>query len=497
MKRLVSGLDKFVIGVGDATINTCDFLGGVTLGMLHVPERIVNNDNVRKTVGGSLIVTSYLAVASVSYNHHINNPVQQDKVSQNKAVVVNSTNDRPVVKSVGFVELKPSIETAQPSSDLKYLLNTDGKMRKALTEVQLIKLKQLVDYQGRTPFKQAILSMSPTAQQKFFNLIVEYNRLTGELVVIKSAYRSKAVQTSLKKMYKDRAADTCSSPHAIGAMDIDRFGETSRQVNNMKKLGLLNKYGLWVPPFVGEAWHVEDPESVYFRFWKKKDPQRKIYSDVVCRGLDGYQHEKWRKDTQLFSVIDTYNRISSMADKQLAERNITGEKAKTLKEYLLTAVRSESLYGKRMVSPTGALGWWQFTSKTADQYKLKYPMQLDESMRATIDLVLDNEIELIRYGIEPTINNLYKSHMIGAYGLSLVKKVEAGGVLSKQEAETMLKVIYHQFGKSNRTIVSEGDRFIPKVEIKYIAADYNKYFDEKIEVFKNDNRYLELLSSVT
>lgn len=404
--------------------------------------------------------------------------------------------NKPVVKSTEFIELKTNIETVQPSSELKYLLNTDGKMRKTLTEVQLIKLKQLVDYQGQTPFKQAILSMSPSAQQKFFNLIVEYNRSTGELVVIKSAYRNKAVQSSLKKMYKSRAAGTCSSPHAIGAMDIDRSGETSRQVAKMKKLGLLNKFGLWVPPFVGEAWHIEDPYAVYFRFWKKNDPQRKIYLENVCRGLDGYQHEKWRKDSQLFSVIDTFNRISTMADKQLADRNITGEKAKLLKEYLLTAVRSESLYGKRMISPTGALGWWQFTSKTAAQYKLKYPMQLDESMRATIDLVLDNEIELIKYGIEPNVNNLYKAHMIGAYGLSLVKKVENGGVLTTQEADTMLKVIYDQFGKSNRSIVLVNNQYIPKVEIKYIAADYNTYFDEKIKVFKNDNKYLELVSAV-
>lgn len=500
MKRLLNKLDTFVIKVGDVTINTCDFLGGVTLELLKTPEHVVNNPSVRKTVGSSLIMTSYLTTVNfVSYQYNTNEhqPNGQLKAFHIPAptTLTEDKVDKPPTESE---VIKPNliVETVQPSTDLKYLLNSDSKMPKPLTEIQLVKLKQLVDYQGQTPFKQAILSMSPYAQHKFFNLIVEYNRITGELVIVKSAYRNKEVQASLKAMYKERAAGSCSSPHAIGAMDIDRTGEISRQVTKMKKLGLLNKFGLWVPPYVGEAWHIEDPEAVYFRFFKKKDPQRKIYSDNVCKGLDGYQHEKWRKDTKLFSVVDTFNRISLMAEQQLAARNITGEKAKLLKEYLLTSVRSESLYGKKMVSPTGALGWWQFTSKTAEQYKLKYPMQLDESMRATIDLVLDNEIELERYGIEPNIGNLYKSHMIGAYGLSLVKKVESGGVLSKQDSEVMLKVIYNQFGEKNQSIVKVNGQFTPKVELRYIAMDYNKYFDEKIKVFQNDNKYLEALSVV-
>lgn len=497
MKKVIHALDTFVLSVGDATINTCDFVGGVTIETLNLPKRLAHKGNVKKAIGGTIVCTSVLSAVGFSLykpddTPHHSQPGFHQPVDH-KPLLVDRQTDLKQDKS--DVAESTEVETSTPSPDLKYLLNSDFVNFKPLSEVQLIQLKKVTDYQGRTPFKQAILSMSPTAQLKFYKLITEYNRITGEKVVIKSAYRSKQVQQSLKAQYKDRAADECSSPHAIGAMDIDRVGEVSRQVSAMRKLGLLNKFGLWVPPYVGEAWHIEDPEAVYFRFWKKKDPQRKIYSTNVCNGLDGVQHEKWRKKNRLFSVVDTHTRISTIADQQLASRNITGEKAALIKRYLLMAVMSESKYGRRMVSPTGALGWWQFTSKTAKQYNLKYPMQLDESMRATIDLVLDNEIDLIKRGITPTIDNLYKAHMIGAYGLSLVNKAEAGQPLSSEEVDTLLKVVYHQIGKSNRTIEMVNDKFIPRVEIKYIAANYNSYFNKKIKVFLNDNKYLDTLAS--
>jgi hypothetical protein len=343
------------------------------------------------------------------------------------------------------------------------------------------------------------MNLAPLSQWKFYNLIADYHKATGELVNVKSAWRSRHKQRSLRRsMPSGMVASECGSAHAIGALDIDRNGRVSKQVAKMTKLGLLKKHRLWVPPEVRESWHVEDPDSVYFRYWNKDNPERDIYRDNVCDDLTGFEHEAKRFNDGVFTIADSYRRVSEMADYWIGVKGITGQDAVFMKDYLLFSVRAESMYGRWMLSHTAAKGWWMFTDSTAKQYNLKYPMQLRESARATIELAQDNIRSLKKYGIEVTVENVYLAHMVGAMGESLVIKVVSGKILSESEELTFDKVIASNMTKENfkkfytRDASGKATRN-PGVSVGVVASLFVDFFDVRFKEYHADNRYVKIL----
>ena len=385
------------------------------------------------------------------------------------------------------------------SNSLQKELEREIKSSIGIGQKELDHLRKIVNYEGSTPMREAFMNLAPQSQWKFYNLIADYHKTTGELVNVKSAWRSRQKQRSLRaSMPSGMAASECGSAHAMGALDIDRSGRISKQVAKMTKLGLLKKHRLWVPPEVREAWHVEDPDSVYFRYWNKENPERSIYRASVCEDLTGPQHEAKRFKDGVFTIADSYRRVSEMADYWIDAKGITGQDAVFMKNYLLFSVRAESMYGRWMLSHTAAKGWWMFTDATAKQYNLKYPMQLRESARATIELAQDNIRSLRKHGIEVTVENVYLAHMVGSMGESLVLKVSSGEPLSVDEEITFDKVVSSNMTKENfkkfYTRDSSGKAIRNSgVSVDVVASLFVDFFNVRFQEYHADNHYAKTL----
>ena len=140
---------------------------------------------------------------------------------------------------------------------------------------------------------------------------------------------------------------------------------------------------------------------------------------------------------------------------------------------LATAMlRYESSTGDLMISKTGCLGWFQFCKKTAKAYGLKDPMDLEESTHATARLMKDNERVLAKGGVYSNPMNLYLAHMIGASGTKYLYKALDGRKLSRNQHNTLLKVIKPNWyskhmGKFKGTDRDLADRFIKHVEVMF------------------------------
>lgn len=498
--------DKGLQAVGDFAINASESIGEAAFVMIDIPKGI-NPKTLKVTVGATVILSSlssciidansqeFLNSIEVSANENKfeNDPTLFTPSDSLPAGTGTSFQDSPIITNNSVLNIPSTF--GSPSSFLINSLLNESVPTPGLGEEEFSQLSKIVNYEGSTPFREAIQNINSSSQWKFYKLFVEYNKVTGEKINLKSAWRSPTKQRELLRLYGNvKAAGVCGSPHAVAAIDVDRSGDISVQVDKMKKLGLLNKYGLWVPPEVGEAWHIEDPDAVWFRYLKRKDPERKSYGEYVCSGLNGTQHTQARIADNLFSIKNSFVRISKTADKVLADKEISGINAVLLKQYLLFSVRSESFYGKTMISKTGAKGWWQFTGPVAKQYNLKYVMQLEESARATVELALDNAKSLNEYGIDPTVENIYFSHVIGARGLSLVKKTMKGNVLSEKDSETVLKIVAAQLPKEKYDTFFTGKLSEAKLKegfsIKDVVVSFDDFFNKRFTEYHADNSYL-------
>ena len=478
-KRALQMGDMFLQSIGNIGIASSELVGGIVL----APTELKLN-HIKHVAGGGIIVAASVIMPSSNIDH-----VKTTSVKQAESVLGIAIAERPPIR-LGI------------SDALMHELKREKVGSKGIGQKELDHLQKIVNYEGSTPFRDAFKNMAPLSQWKFYNLIADYHRATGELVNVKSAWRSKYKQQALRdSMPKNMAADACGSAHAMAAMDIDRKGNTSRQVDLMAKLGLLNKHRLWVPPEVGEPWHIEDPDAVYFRYWSKDDQARGIYRNNVCANLTGVQHEAKRLKDGVFTVKDSVKQLLEIADYWLNVKGIKGQESRFLKDYLMLSVRSESLYGRMMLSRTGARGWWMFTGKTAKQYQLKYPMQLMESVRATIELAQDNMRQLKKMGIPQTHENVYLAHMVGARGLSIVLRANGGAQLSTADAKVFDAVVSRNMSSENfeRYYERDGNGEIsrkPVVSTSVVSAEFFRFFGERFRVYTADNDYvLSLLNS--
>ena len=531
-KNAVHAGDVGLQALGSVGIVSSEMVGTVIL----APTEIKSSD-VKVAVGGGILLSSWafgmnlllekdatplmvdLSIESqeifstgITLDYSILEQVNTDKVFENDDVpevvpdyapsfgdITTSQEDGSVtIVSLPTVQDNVSFEP-RASNSLQKELEREIKGSTGIGQKEMDHLRKIVNYEGSTPILEAFMNLAPQSQWKFYNLIADYHKATGELVNVKSAWRSRQKQRSLRaSMPSGMAASECGSAHAMGALDIDRNGRVSKQVAKMAKLGLLKKHRLWVPPEVREAWHVEDPDSVYFRYWNKDNPERNIYRASVCEDLTGPQHEAKRFKDGVFTIADSYRRVSEMADYWINAKGITGQDAVFMKDYLLFSVRAESMYGRWMLSHTAAKGWWMFTDATAKQYNLKYPMQLKESARATIELAQDNIRSLKKYGIEVTVENVYLAHMVGAMGESLVLKVVSGKPLSVDEEATFDKVVASNMTKENfqkfYTRDSSGKAIRNSgVSVGVVASLFVDFFNVRFQEYHADNHYVKTL----
>ena len=523
--------------VGLQALGSVSIAGSEMVGALVLAPTEIKSGDVKVAVGSSILIGSWMLginsflkndatplmvnlsiesqevfSAKTTPDYSTLEQINTDKVFENDDVPevvpdytpsfgdITTSQEDGSVTVVSFPTVQDDVSfEPRASNSLQKELEREIKGSIGIGQKEMDHLRKIINYEGSTPMREAFMNLAPQSQWKFYNLIADYYKATSELVNVKSAWRSRHKQRSLRaSMPSGMAASECGSAHAMGALDIDRNGRVSKQVAKMAKLGLLKKHRLWVPPEVGEAWHVEDPDSIYFRYWNKESPERDIYRTNVCQDLTGPQHEAKRFKDGVFTIADSYRRVSEMADYWINAKGITGQDAVFIKDYLLFSVRAESMYGRWMLSHTAAKGWWMFTDATAKQYNLKYPMQLRESARATIELAQDNIRSLKKYGIEVTVENLYLAHMVGAMGESLVLKVASGKPLSINEEITFDKVVSSNMTKENfkkfytrdpsgKAIRNSG------VSVDVVASLFVDFFNVRFQEYHADNYYIKTL----
>jgi hypothetical protein len=522
--KFIKAADNSLQAIGTAGIWLSEKTGGVIL----FPASVRKKD-IKRAIGGATIIGA-ITVAGSSIPSGVSVATSVDKVSNVVPLKLKSLekyegnisqhpsgeDGQSFTENLFFPLSVPDVFVLAPKDDPKIQIQNEVKVEisdtlkaelkmeagnfiKGIGEKELNHLAKIIKYEGSTSYRAAFKNLAPPSQWKFYNLIVDYHKRTGKITNVKSAWRPIGKQKALfRSMPKGMAASPCGSAHSLAALDIDRKGNTSKQVREMKKLGLLNKHGLWVPPEVREEWHVEDPAAIYFRFEKRGTPVRASYSSYVCAGKTGVAHHQERIKDGIYDIEDTFVRINKTIDAILDKKGITGKEVrKRIKDYMLLSVRSESFYGRHMVSRTGALGWWQFVDKTAKAYKLKYPMQLRESTRATIELAMDNIASLEKKGVEATVENIYFSHMIGFTGSNITRKAARGETLSKKEEEIFLKVVRPQLPKIVYNSLFIGNKVKPGISNKDIANAYFEFFEKRFESYRADNSYLQKLTGLS
>jgi len=171
---------------------------------------------------------------------------------------------------------------------------------------------------------KSIKTLNPEMRTRLQSLAFDYYQATGQKLKINSAFRTKAEQAALRKKYGSGAA--LYSIHQAGlAVDIP-----SRQVNKLKQLGLLSKYGLntYVYDTKGkEPWHVEANMSAETRSRIKnalKSGQQAVkasdfmLNDPVIGGGDIAKQSAARNTIQTKTMIKENQRAQAYAANQMA-----------------------------------------------------------------------------------------------------------------------------------------------------------------------------------
>ncbi len=384
-----------------------------------------------------------------------------------------------------------------PSNFLTTEIVNEKRGSDPLNSDELRHLSQLVNYTGQTPWFDAIYGMTPGMQRKLYALAIDFNKLTGERINLKSAYRAKNLQASLfRSMPSGMAAGECGSPHSIGAVDIDREGKSSRQVSIMVKKGLLNKHGLWIPPEVREAWHVEDPYSVYFRFQKKGSKLRKIYSKNVCKNIIGIDHHDMRINTGLFTMDSTYWYVKKAVIAHPSVRKLSASDRLLIVDYVMFALRAESVYGRHLVSKTGAFGLFQFTQATGKQYGITHFMDYDQQIDAMVRFTLDNLRSLRKAKYVANIESLYLTHMLGFSGYIYSHKAYNGENLGKNtklfdriSAVNLSKEIFEKYFDGH--VSDNSFRRKQGISQQEVAQKLFVFFKMRANEYLSDNAFVE------
>ena len=150
-----------------------------------------------------------------------------------------------------------------------------------------------------------IYNLDPNVLELFSGMAKEYNTLTGKVINVNEAFRSKEDQAAIFSKYgPGRAARPGTSLHEHGlAIDIN-----SATADELDKLGLMRKYG-FTRPIGGEKWHIE-PAGVALNPTLARDNAASRVGAVMTspgRGGGGYATEasatKYRRNVALQKAI--------------------------------------------------------------------------------------------------------------------------------------------------------------------------------------------------
>lgn len=128
-------------------------------------------------------------------------------------------------------------------------------------------------------------NLNSAFKDKVFGMASEFQKLTGDPLVINSGFRSYEKQAALHKANPAKAAPPGRSLHEFGlAVDIN-----SQTFNKLEELGLTRKYGI-TRPVGGEPWHGE-PAGIQLNLnGSKEDPQlaAQLVESGVFKGGGGF-----------------------------------------------------------------------------------------------------------------------------------------------------------------------------------------------------------------
>lgn len=130
--------------------------------------------------------------------------------------------------------------------------------------------------------KEKIYNLDPNVRELFTGMAKEYHSLTGKVIPVTEAFRSREDQERMFKKYPGKAARPGTSTHEFGlAIDID-----SPVADELDKLGLLRKYG-FTRPIGGEKWHLEPIGVSIDPNLAKKDPNFRMKAILASPGRGG------------------------------------------------------------------------------------------------------------------------------------------------------------------------------------------------------------------
>lgn len=182
-----------------------------------------------------------------------------------------------------------------------------------------------------------IYNLDPNVLELFSGMAKEYHTLTGKVINVNEAFRSKEDQQAIFNKYgPGRAARPGTSLHEHGlAIDIN-----SATADELDKLGLMRKYG-FTRPIGGEKWHIEPAGVALNPTLARDNPSSRIGAVTTSpgRGGGGFATDpsatKYKRNIALQRSIyesgaaNEINPLESMAKKlqQPAEAGTSGQAA--------------------------------------------------------------------------------------------------------------------------------------------------------------------------
>lgn len=196
-----------------------------------------------------------------------------------------------------------------------------------------------------------IYNLDPNVLELFSGMAKEYHNLTGKVINVNEAFRSRQDQEAMFRKYgPGRAARPGTSLHEHGlAIDIN-----SVTADELDKLGLMRKYG-FTRPIGGEKWHLEPAGVALNPVLARDNPNSRIGAVTTSpgRGGGGYATDpsatKYKRNVALQkSIYESGNSSEVDPMKQL------GDKLKTMSDTgALSPNSNSSLGGNQTPQPVG------------------------------------------------------------------------------------------------------------------------------------------------
>lgn len=144
-------------------------------------------------------------------------------------------------------------------------------------------------------------------------------------------------------------------------------------------------------------------------------------------------------------------------------------------DHLIGMAQMESGGNPNAVSATGAVGLYQFTSRTGRSYGLTNRFDPEANTRAAAKLYKDNAAYLIKKKLPATLQNVYLIHQLGPRATKLITAAARGEDVTNA---ALLQAMSHNYGKLSATeYIQANERKIMKAHAtaQKLTAPENTY----------------------